>query len=155
MRYLLIFLLFCLSFKKDEAPKIDIELKPYVKEFLREAEHWRIPTDHYACIKKIAFVDEIPRHEKDSIVGQYDPVDEVIYIKNAYKDPRYVRLVVFHELGHAVFNLNHVKSKLSIMNPYLKYEFIEVYYNEWDYLVQDMYLDALRLENYRRLNENK
>ncbi len=41
------------------------------------------------------------------------------------------------------------------MNPYLKYDNIDVYYNEWNYLVQDMFLDALRLENYRRLNENK
>lgn len=151
MKYYFI-LLFLLIFNTPikDTPKIDVELQPYVKEFLKEAEHWRVPTDHYECIKGIYYVDRIPNlNSKDSTVGEYLPSIETIYIKRISKDPRFIRLVVWHELSHAILNLDHETHCISIMNPNLNPYFIDVYADQWNFLVQDIFIQAIKLDNYR------
>lgn len=150
MRKLLIILIILFS-KCYSQPVIDKQIKPYVDEFLKESDHWRIPLTNYYDLKHIYYCRRIPgSHWNDSVIGLYLPEKQVIYIKKIKRgNPKFIRLVVWHELGHMIFNLDHITGRLAIMNPTLKYYKIDEYYDCWYFLLQDFYIEAQKLENYR------
>ena len=115
--------------------------KPALKYFFAEAKKRKIDISKFAKIDSIKY--GLYPEAKDTIVGICQKKllgKRIIGIKPGIRDPKKIRIILFHELGHCIFDLGHVPSKtLSIMNPKLKLDHIEIYDWFWPELINQYF----------------
>lgn len=96
-------------------------------------------------IDQIAIVDIIPEGYTDRVtkrqVGKSDHSNRTIWILNRDYDPDYLKALVYHEIGHYLFNLKHEGAGI-IMSAHIVEE--PGYYKQnWDRLLP-IYLEKCR-----------
>ena len=142
---ILTFLLGCRT-NHVERIKIQPELQYFVEEWVMECKKYNV--DYNSALSHI---DSIHYMEFDYLdkLGEHNREDRRISINTQVlkKNHYFQRLIIFHELGHAL-KLPHVCGKMSIMNPYLPHEHVEDYNLWWDDLMKDYFTDTTRCANY-------
>ena len=96
-------------------------------------------------IDRILIVDTIPEgfidHVSQDQVGKSDRGTRTVWILNRDYEPEYLKALVYHEIGHYLFDLKHEGNGL-IMSTYIKEE--PGYYKQnWDSLLP-VYLEKCR-----------
>lgn len=114
MRYLLIILLFTSCVDVDF--QVDSRLKPYFNQFVADAKEHGVTIDQDNMILKLKDL----RSPGDNVIGLYDPavVQKYVYIDSVtyFTKPGIVKLIIYHEMGHAFLHRGHNKN-FSYMNP--------------------------------------
>ena len=107
--------------------QVDDELKPYYEQFVNDAGIRR--TKLNTGLETVKVVNEIESPDKDKgtrVIGvciwhYYDngvAVRNIEIVKSLLSDPIQLRLVVYHELGHCLLNLDHTpNNSKQIMDP--------------------------------------
>jgi len=120
---------------------IDEELRYFVEEWAYECEKYGIDYN-----KGLAHLDTIKYSEFKYLhkLGEHSiEKREILISTEVQKENHYFqRLIVFHELGHAL-RLPHTCGKLSIMNPLLSHTHIEHYNLWWKELMSHYFIDTV------------
>lgn len=112
MRYLAVILLFSSCVDLDF--QIDPRLKPYFNQFVADAKEHGITIDQDNLVLKLKDLRSrkaLGRYEP-SVVQKYVYIDSVTY----FTKPEIVKLVFYHEMGHAFLKRYHI-DEFSYMNP--------------------------------------
>lgn len=116
----------CLSVKRTEPESVDSRLQRFVTEFFLECSARRSD-----CKKALASIESIQVVDK---LSDFDPGDEGVigrcyislYRKKIeilkevlWKPDRYIKALVYHEIGHCAYNLDHVRETDELMSEYM------------------------------------
>ncbi len=144
----IVLFLFLLGCKPNhiERMKIDPDLRYHVEEWVNECKKHNV--DYNYALKNLdsitfmdfAYLDKLGEHNRDE-----RRISINTYVKQ--NDFYFQRLIVFHELGHAL-NLHHICGKMSVMNPYLSHEYVEDYNLWWEKLMKDYFVDTVGCNEY-------
>ena len=108
---------------------VDPSLETLVEEWKSEMTEHGLPyKDEYKRIRRIEIVSD---YGVDGLAGQSNPTNRTITIGKAQVLKGYytTRVVLWHELGHYVFKLDHVHG-IEIMNKHTYSE--EIYKENWE-----------------------
>lgn len=128
----------------EKAPAIDQELKPYVAMFMHDCEARR--TDCKTRLSKILEIRavNIPDfNEKDNEVVIGLCYDGFLYkrveINKAiiHYHVKYLQTLIYHELGHCMYDLEHENKTDTIMSPVMPD--ITILIKEWEALLLDFF----------------
>jgi hypothetical protein len=124
---------------------IDEDLQPFVNEFMRDCEARR--TD---CAKKMAKISSITITE----IPDVDPSDtemviglchdglftKRIEINKAVMDKPYIylRVLMYHEIGHCAYDLDHEEANNTIMSPVMPRFLVIV--QDWNLMLADFFV---------------
>lgn len=72
---------------------------------------------------------------------------EGIFINENYRDSKLLKVIVYHELGHGMFYLDHDSSSANIMSPYFSDFIGMVYLTNWDRYKEDYWNKIIQEEN--------
>lgn len=98
-------------------PKIDPVLKPVVEDFMKTSKQygWDIK-NHIDSTDWILVKEDLPV----TILGRSIGNSKILINKSIIKDSLLLRAVMYHEMGHNVFDLPHcVCGEFSIMNTFV------------------------------------
>jgi len=113
-------------------PNISDSLKIYVDEWKHDADSLGI--DYEFRYKDIEYITAVTHYiDGDGLVGSTDRLNKRIYIKKDY-GVNAVRSIVYHELGHYVFRLDHCNERGMIMSKNTMMEDDEYYGVNWQVL---------------------
>ena len=128
------------SFQQNgEDPTVDDQLVEIVDDWKKDMNS--VGLDGGNLIKrvdKIIIVDRIPvgllnSRSTKGVMGRFDYSTRSIYILSRKYERYQLKALVYHELGHYLFNLNHTDGEF-IMSTYITEE--DGYYkNNWDILL--------------------
>ena len=95
--------------------EIDEELKQPVKEFIGDMALYG--RDFKITFKSIKFVKEF---DKNNVVGRCYYDDRIEILEGMQYDETYLKLIVYHELGHCLLKFGHTpENSNTIMQPTL------------------------------------
>lgn len=117
MRYLAIILLFTSCIDLDF--QVDPRLKPYFNQFVADAKEHGITIDQDNLImrlKDLRYKNYAGLYES-AVFQKYIYIDSVTY----FTKHEIVKLVLYHEMGHAFLKRDHV-NEFSYMNPLITHE---------------------------------
>lgn len=116
------------KYYEEYYPIIDAEIIPIFEVWVEESiENKTNP--NWNNVKFITFSDTLSYMDFAGL--QID--GEGVYINEDYRSSRYLKIIVYHELGHGMFGLNHDTSRVNIMGSYFN-EFIgKIYLTNWEY----------------------
>lgn len=125
-------------------PQVDLELQPFVDDFLQECETRRTDcTESLNRIKSIR-VTEIPdinTKDDEVVIGLcYDNIfNRRIEINKEIigKSYTYIRVLVYHELGHCAYDLDHDKDPKAIMAANMPDMWVII--KNWEDMVMDLF----------------
>lgn len=115
-------------------PKVDLELEPYVDQW--QADMKKAGLDYEAGFNRIDSIVVVPYHNT-AAAGRFNKANGCISIVQAEIDnsgPLQLRVLLYHELGHYVFDLEHC-DRCIIMNPELNSE--EFYEEHWEEAINE------------------
>lgn len=134
-----------------DLPRIDPEVQEFVDQFMHDCQLRRKD-----CYQKLSRVREIKviemvtfaEEEPGETIGRcyYGTLSSTIHLsKDAmrYAD-RYIKALVYHELGHCMYDLDHVERPGAVMSPYLPPLLYLVF--QWDALL-DEFFEQIRQKN--------
>jgi hypothetical protein len=108
-------------FQKTDTTKpwVDPELKPYVDQYLQDMEDMGMPISRYKKIDSIILLPDTAIACTDGALGCAN--NRLVFIKRPsggylIDTNMYYTFLVYHEMGHAMYNLPHNNFRLSIMN---------------------------------------
>ncbi len=58
--------------------------------------------------------------------------NEGIYLNSRYQNHECIKVIIYHELGHGMFGLDHDTSRINIMGTFINDFICKVYINNWD-----------------------
>ena len=123
-----------------KGPRVDTTMKPYVDMFLADCKKARLSTKKFYKLESITY-SVLP----GAISGVCIPRQKKVYIDamTAANYPNGLKLLIYHELGHCAAGLAHIpnESGLAIMNPYLDFQDLDKYYDNWETLVIMLFSD--------------
>jgi hypothetical protein len=125
-----IFLYFILLFllvpsQKEKGIVIDIELQPYVFEFISEATKRNV--NGYAVvsdINNIIFMNNMP------YLGYWHEDSKSVWINPVIKDSIIMRAVVFHEIGHSMDKEHTCYECIDLMSAMLYVDYKKVLFKD-------------------------
>jgi hypothetical protein len=103
------------------------DIKPIFDEWLMECDTNNLKPN-LNTLSYLVFVDTLQKN----YAGLY-VYGEGILIQESLRDHPGLKIVVYHELGHACFNLPHDTTNMGIMSPFFSGIFSEIYIKRWDY----------------------
>ena len=121
------------------------EIRPFIEEFLLECKKNKIEYSNFLKLDSVTFSKlgyPLGRCSCTWIKSHgHDKCD--IILNQRIKNSDIVKLITFHELGHCILKKKHVCDRLSIMNPYIKFEASEYnkYYENWNSLSKNLFLE--------------
>lgn len=110
-------------------PKVDKDLEPYVDQWRADMDEAGL--DYERGFNRIDSIVIVEYHNSGS-AGHFSKANGCVSIIRAELEncgPLQLRVLIYHELGHYVFDLEHC-DRCIIMNPELKSE--EFYQKNWD-----------------------
>lgn len=112
----------------EHYPKLDSEIAPIFEIWVNESiENKTNP--NWSNVNFITFSDTLSYMDFAGL--QID--GKGIYISKDYQNSQYLKIILYHELGHGMFSLPHDTSKVNIMGSYFN-EFIgKIYLTNWEY----------------------
>jgi hypothetical protein len=117
-------------------PYIDSTLRPIVAAYLDEMKMYDICVDRFYTLDSIVLVKTTTQIcDEDNAIGCCDGrVVHVKYFNDAEMHDKdfYLKILIYHELGHCVLQLPHHRAVTSIMNPSNDRP-MSVYKSHWDY----------------------
>lgn len=113
------------------------EILPIYNEWLIDCSEKCVYPD-FNRFKYIEFSDTL----KSQYAGLYI-FNQGILIKSEYRESPYLKVIVYHELGHAAFGLDHDFKSPNIMSPYFTDFIAQIYLNNWEKYKQD-YFESVR-----------
>ncbi len=120
----------------------DPKIRLIVEEWKRDMNHAGLNGDKLIKrVDRIIVVKQIPSQEKSHTVGKSDHGTRTIWIRERQYEHEYLKALVYHELGHYIFDLNH-QGTGEIMSKYLIEE-TGHYKKNWDTLLP-IYLDKCK-----------
>lgn len=128
-------------------PIVDDPIVNIVSEWKRDIKSIGLDSDALIMrVDKIQIVDRIPygllnSGGTDKVIGKADHGTRSIYILNRDYEEYQLKALVYHELGHYLFNLKHEGDGL-IMSLEIKEE-SGYYINNWDSILP-IYLDKCK-----------
>lgn len=130
---------------------IDEELELFVTLFMRDCEARRTDCKKkLERIKEIKVVDmpDLDKTDNEIVIGLcYDNIfNRRVHINRAIIDhtDRYLQALMYHELGHCMYGLDHLKESDRLMSPAMPS--IMVLIQDWPELVEEFFA-AIREEN--------
>ena len=124
----------------SETLLIDEEIIPIFEEWLVESQIYKTKPN-WENVNFILFSDTL----SEKYAGLQ--VDfEGIYINDKFKDSPSLKVIVYHELGHGMFNLEHDTSKVSLMSPYFTDFMSRIYLTNWEKYRERYWLDIKEKE---------
>ena len=121
-------------------PLMDEEIIPIFEEWFVESRIYKT-NPNWDNVGFIYFSDTL-----DSKFAGMQVDREGIYINNDYKETPYLKVIVYHELGHGMFNLEHDTSKVSLMSPYFTDFISRIYLTNWEKYRERYWLDIKEKE---------
>jgi hypothetical protein len=144
--YLLNFLFYFILFYqyviyKDnfENKDIDKDILPIYEVWLNDCIMYGVKPD-FSRYNYILFTDTL----NSGYAGLY-VYREGILIKEEYRNSKYLKVIVYHELGHAAFGLEHELNHTSIMSPYFSDFFAQIYLSNWE-KYKEQYFESVNQE---------
>jgi hypothetical protein len=120
----------------------DPEIRLIVEEWKRDMNSIGLNGDKLIKrVDRIMIVKQIPSQEKSHTVGKSDHGTRTIWIRERQYEPEYLKALVYHELGHYLFDLKHLGTG-EIMSKHLLEE-PGYYKKNWDNLLP-IYLDKCK-----------
>jgi hypothetical protein len=105
---------------------MDKEIVPIFEEWVRESQKYKTKPN-WDNVGFIYFSDTL----SEKFAGMQ--IDyRGIYINNDYKETPYLKVIVYHELGHGMFNLPHDTVGINIMSPYFNKFLAQIYLTNWE-----------------------
>ena len=136
---------------KTYETEIDEVLYPFVAMFLKDCEARRTDCKKkLERIKEIKVVDipDVDKSDKEVVIGLcYDTLfNRRVHINRAIIDyaDRYLQALMYHELGHCMYGLDHLKQSDRIMSPAMPPLLVLI--NQWEELVEELFV-AIRKDN--------
>ena len=123
-------------------PLVEEQLKTYIYDFKQECKTRNVNIKSYNKLDSIFTVDhfyDLFGYPEPTVLGRCYPFDRKIELKRVITEPKEIKLIIFHELGHCVLNKSHMTDKLGIMNPTLDITDIDKYFENWDRMLEDLY----------------
>jgi len=121
----------------DNDIKIDEDILPVYEDWLKNCIIYDVKPD-FSRYNYILFTDTL----NINYAGLY-VYGEGILIKEEYRNSKYLKVIVYHELGHAAFGLNHELNHTSIMSPYFSNFLGQIYLNNWE-KYKEQYFESVR-----------
>jgi len=136
-----------------DAPKprryVHADFKPYLEEFQNIMRSAGKHDGDIRSLNHFIWVDQF-KDPSTPVVGQCQSLEysgtfykkrmwNIEILKREYS-PNQLRELLFHELGHCIYKLDHRDDKLAIMNPYLSSE--KQLVPAWDEMLQD-FIDSV------------
>ena len=116
---------------------IDDEIKPIFEEWLMDCDSNGVKPN-LNTISHIVFVDTLQKN----YAGLY-VYNEGIILQEFLRNHPGLKIVVYHELGHACFNLPHDTLNVGVMSPLFNSVLSEIYLKRWDHY-KKQYFDYCR-----------
>jgi len=136
---------------KTYKTEIDEILYPFVAMFLKDCEARRTDCKKkLERIKEIKVIDMPDLNESDNeiVIGLcYDTLlNRRVHINRIIIDfsNQYLQALMYHELGHCMYNLDHLKQPDKIMSPEMPS--LLVLMSQWEELVEELFV-AIRKGN--------
>ena len=132
-------------------PAIDKELQPYVDLFMKDCEVRRLDCqDNLNKLKEIKVVDMEDKNKEDAEVtvglcysSLFSKRIHINRLALEYKG-RYMQTLVYHELGHCMYDLDHEKKPDMLMSEIMPSMVVIV--RDWQTLLDDFFA-AIEEEN--------
>jgi hypothetical protein len=135
--YLLVLFSILYMYLYLRTPYVSPVLRPYVKAYLQDMKANGVDVSDYG---RLPYVRLVPSSEQicgtDQAVGcsEGGRVRIMEYLPNdKFTEEQYYRVLVYHELGHALLGMPHTDEVLSIMNTYSD-STLAVIEQRWGYL---------------------
>ncbi len=131
--------------KKD--PVVDTQLQSIISDWKKDINSVGLDADALIMrVDKVQIVERIPygllnRASTNDIIGRADHSTRTIWILERKYERHQLKALVYHELGHYIFNLHHVGDGL-MMSTDIKEE-SGYYKDNWDILLP-IYLDKCK-----------
>ena len=126
------------QFGNDFSP----ELQDDVFEFLADCQRHLHTHKCNQLILLTVKVQKLPEPDQLGVCYTYYSPNE--HVRNIYIDPSIVgtaqqKLVVYHELAHCIFEMDHYDTKVDIMNSYTYEQKALWIYDNWDFFLKAMF----------------
>ena len=119
----------------EKGPYIEKDLKPYVDEWLKDANKYNADLSGYYELDSITFKTFV---KEPHVLGKCWIHDKRIEITTLDSLNRFqLHVIMYHELGHCALDKSHTCDRTAIMNPNFKLKNYMDYYKEWNYLIDD------------------
>jgi hypothetical protein len=118
------------EFREDKLI-IDDKIKPIYYEWLEECLSHKLKPD-FNNVNFICFSDTL----SDNYAG-LQINNEGIYINKKHIESPYLKIIVYHELAHGMFYIQHDTTNLTIMSPYFTDFIAKIYLTNWDKYKQE------------------
>lgn len=122
----------------SKTPLMDEEITPIFEEWLNESREYKTKPN-WKNVNFILFSDTL----SEKYAGLQVDL-EGIYINDDFKNSPSLKVIVYHELGHGMFNLEHDTSKVNIMAPYFSDFMVKIYLTNWEKYKNKYWLDIKR-----------
>lgn len=116
---------------------IDEDIKPIYEDWLNDCFIYNVEPD----LNRFKYV-----HFSDTLNSNYAGLyvyKEGVLIKEYYRNSKYLKVIVYHELGHAAFALDHDTINTSIMSPYFSDFLAQIYLTNWEKYKQQ-YFESIK-----------
>ncbi len=120
-------------------------IKGAVSEWIKDCESHGISTEKVRKMPiKIKTVTQMPERiftSTDQALGMLDVYDRTIYVLKGKWDPIVYRVIVYHELGHYMWNVNHTPTAGEVMFDSIDTDSTSasIYKANWNKLVENYF----------------
>ncbi len=138
MKYIILLALLSFESRTSHASTdIDKGLVKYVTEFKQEASSRGLNEGDFNKIYFIRFENLGFTNVRGRCTVNEDGSREIRIDWRAREDLVTLKVIMFHELGHCVYNLKHDKQELEIM--FAEIDYTPNYYKNWNSLLDHMF----------------
>lgn len=123
------------KYLNHKVPLMDEKISPIFEVWSQESNQYKTKPD-WDNVNFIYFSDTL----SDCFAGmQIDT--KGIYINDDYKESPYLKIIVYHELGHGMFHLPHDTVGTNIMGPYFNDLVAQIYLTNWEMYKKQYWLN--------------